>query len=510
MKQQINKLIKKLEKSIVSNTVVTEFGSSYIDPVDKKEISAHYAQSHAAAGMIISGMQTSDEALYHKGISLLDKLLLTYHEDCALPAYHFDFNHFALCLIYDAIKDREKDRAEKIMQTVLLAGDSNHFTTNWLPMRMYVAMHRYEWSKDSKYLEQYNSLLEKIKQVCYKDGLIDDRTPKGLSFNLQYDIATVAVLLFLKQKYGLDMDCGLPVGGLLKVIAPDGDINYLGRGCNQVFAWGPWIYILTALDDESVLSDAINYLGDRIHYVIDNHNMMLNDKAGVEKHLWWDYHYSSVYTAHLYLWLILAQYNDCPKIQPVYNAECDSGLQIHKNDIVFVAEFGGRKEYLSEKGPVIAALWHKKYGMIFKGSFGPWQGAFGRKYSNQTVIMHNFIGILHIKQPFDLTTNRLVKKLMPQLTPKCSFQAQPVFAPIYIDKDSEGIEITWELPKEMEGVFQLPVFSDCNLKTEDIMVFCDGTKIALQNIGQIYNQYGSCYLYQSKIIRGRKWCLKLN
>ena len=47
---------------------------------------------------------------------------------------------------------------------------------------------------------------------------------------------------------------------MLAAEAPDGDINYLDRGTNQIFAWGLGIYLLAPSGQQDALKCAIAYL----------------------------------------------------------------------------------------------------------------------------------------------------------------------------------------------------------------------------------------------------------
>ncbi|MGM9776815.1 MAG: hypothetical protein ACI3ZD_00560, partial [Prevotella sp.] len=356
----------------------------FVDPNDGEEISAHYGATHAAASFIIWGKETDKKELYDKGMSLLQSILKRWDTSKCLPAFHYDFNNFALCLIIDYVDDKTK---ALILKTVCNTADSNHNTINWLPMRWLVNKKRFEWTSDGKYNNRINHCKKTIAKATNADGGIEDRLPHGMSFNLQYDVATVAVLQYLRV-HGEEMDLSKELGFLLNAVAPDGDINYQGRGTNQIFAWGLWVYLLASSSQNEALQTALTYLTPRLTKMLDNNNLMLNDWDGKEKYLWWDYHFASVYIAHLMMWLILA-YLDYEKksINPTYSSSTETGLHIYRSENFFVSWFEGRTEYLAEKGPAIAAIWSKKQGMICKGTFGPWQGLFGNKYIHEDVVV---------------------------------------------------------------------------------------------------------------------------
>ena len=192
-------------------------------------------------------------------------------------------------------------------------------------MRWAVNKKRIEWKGDNNYQSTINKCKEIIFKATNADGGIEDRLPHGTSFNLQYDLATVSILQYLRVQ-GEPMDLSKELGFLLNAVAPDGDINYQGRGTNQIFAWGLWIYLLASSGNTKDLLTALNFLEPRLKKMLDNNNMMLNEWEGKEKYLWWDYHYASVYTAHCLLWLVMA-YIDAykAKITPLFPITAETG-----------------------------------------------------------------------------------------------------------------------------------------------------------------------------------------
>ena len=60
--------------------------------------------------------------------------------------------------------------------------------------------------------------------------IIDDRLPIGLSYNLQYNVATVSVMHFLSIRKAMRVNVSENLGALLDAVQIDGDINYLGEG----------------------------------------------------------------------------------------------------------------------------------------------------------------------------------------------------------------------------------------------------------------------------------------
>lgn len=464
----------------------------FIDPLDGEEISAHYGATHAAAAWIIYGQRIKDKDMEAHGIALLESVLDRWNESIRLPAYHFDFNNFALCAVYPYLSS---PLAEQVKETVLATQDSNNPTTNWYPMRWYVNECRYQWTGEEKYKNACEVCKKGIRDATYADGFIDDRAPKGKSFNLQYDLASVAALQYMRA-HGVEIDISKELGALLNAVSPDGDINYLGRGVNQVFAWGLWIYLLkTAGCGE--LNRAVGYLNDRLPSMLDNHSMMLNEWPGEEKYLWWDYHYCSVYTAHLFLWLVLALEDDAPiKVQT--GAPSDSGLKICEGANYKVVTFSGRSEYLAERGPSVALVWTERAGVVVKGSFAPWQGAFGNRYTMTDVALRNYCGLLEVKTNKDYSQNRYVHKLLPDLHTTEQETVSPIFAPVDVVVHDGVLELKWETDGKTPFMVNIPTIVFCAMNCS-----VDGKKVKLINTMKLRNQYGWVDLWQSRIVSGK-------
>lgn len=491
MKNRIKELLEQIVPVCESWVQKGEDGfDSFVDPNDNEEISAHYGATHAAAAFILWGKQTGNDALYNKGVCLLDSILKRWDKSKTLPAFHFDFNNLALCLVEDLVDDV---MAARIRETVINTSDSNHDTINWLPMRWAVNKKRIEWTNDDKYSSVITHCKETIAKATNTDGGVEDRLPHGMSFNLQYDLATVAVLQYLRV-HGEDLDLGNELGFLLNAVAPDGDINYQGRGTNQIFAWGLWVYLLASSCQESALEGALGYLSPRLGKMLANNNMMLNEWEGKEKYLWWDYHYASVYTAHCLLWLVLALLDYGKRaVTPIKPTTTETGLHIHRSENFFVSWFEGRSEYLAEKGPAIACIWSKKQGMICKGTFAPWQGPFGNKYIFEDVVLKNYCGLLSIKRNKDWSKNKYVHKLMPSLETDASLTIAPVFCPLDIEEKEGKLVVAWNYDGKDEVLLNVSAVSQkvvlqADNKDSSLKILC---------VEAIRNQYEWVWLYQS-------------
>lgn len=497
IKSQIEDMIGQLNKVTLSWLQKGEDGLlRLIDPLDGVEISAHYGATHAAAAWIIYGQKTGNQELLDHGKNLMQSILDRWDQSTKHPAFHYDFNHFALCVAYEYLKENDIALSERIKKTILSTPDSNNPTINWYPMRWYVNRMRYEWTGEERYRQICGSCRKTIQEATFADGFIDDRIPKGKSFNLQYDVATVGVLQFLRIR-GETLDIAKELGALLNVVSPDGDINYLGRGTNQVFAWGLWIYLLLSSGrDEAAV--AVAYLQNRLQTMLDHQNIMLNQWAGTEKYLWWDYHYCSVYTAHLLFWLVLA-IEDCNKaaVEPRLIAPGDSGIKVYRSSKCFVVTFAGRSGYLAEKGPSVALLWTEKDGMLVKGCFAPWQGAFGNKYTLMDVALRNYFGLLSIRLNMDLSKNRYIHKIAPDLQPREKERIAPHFAPVQVEIGEEKLNIIFKNNARAPFFINLPMLSKCAVTCE-----VDGEEQRVFNTVKIRNQYDWVDVWQSRIIKG--------
>lgn len=500
MENRIRALIKQIIPVCESWIQKAEDGSDrFVDPNDCEEISAHYGATHAAASFIIWGKTQCDEDLYKKGVTLMESLLSQWRKNMTLPTFHFDFNNFALVLAADYV---DAHLRERIKQTILNTADSNHNTVNWLPMRWAVNKKRNEWTANIKYQSTIDYCRTTISKATNADGGIEDRLPYGMSFNLQYDLATVAGMQYLNV-HGEDLDLSKELGFLLNAVSPDGDINYQGRGTNQIFGWGLWIYLLVSSGQKESLVQALDYLSPRLKTMLENKNLMLNKWDGKEKYLWWDYHYASVYTAHCMLWLILAYIDSDKKlIIPTFSSTIETGLHIYKSENFFVSWFEGRTEYLAEKGPAIAAIWSKKQGMICKGTFGPWQGPFGNKYIYENVVLKNFCGLLAVKRNKDWSKNRFIHRLYPKLITEPKLCLKPLFVPIFVKEINSCLEITLTAESQNEFIVNIPtkkeILIDVSIGDKSFAILC---------VEAIRNHYNWVWLHQTRVTSGS--CIKL-
>lgn len=506
---RIESMIDQIETKLISYLEEQGYNKYLIDPVEHRVISTHYGQTHCCAGFIIRGLRDKNCYLYNLGLNLLDAILSTWDRDKKQADFHNDFNNFALCLIWEEIHRIEHQRSKRIKEVVLSTHDSVHDTINWLPMRMIVSYYRFKWTNDKIYKERYELLKQKIKNATYQDGFIEDRLPKGISFNLQYNVATVAVLSLAYAVVGDKTELVKETDALLYASLDDGDINYLGRGCNQIFAWGPWIYLIAGTEEQNVSQKALEYLEARLPIMLENNNLILNCEKGVERAWWWDYHYSSVYIAHLYLWLVLAvqpRHRITPVAQPQIH---DSGIEVVRKDGWTVVLFNGRNEYLAEAGPLVEAIWNRKHGTIYKGCFGAYGGSFGLKYSNYQIAIINYLGI----QQLDLKMDGLFQKLMKKIGVKCSLkkyiEAVPIFANYNIEVTEDCLTIRYQLKVSRNSRVVLPIAIDSSYLKIEFSFDSENTWNEAISAISYNNQYGLRKLLCSEVKNTKVWTTKI-
>ncbi|MBO6526352.1 hypothetical protein [Erythrobacter sp.] len=490
-------------------------GLRLVDPVDQKTVIAHYGDSHLAAALIILGKSRGDEAIVEQGLQLVRTVLRDWNVAEGLADFHHDFNNFALCLVVEQLGSEVSDIVPEIKRVVLRTSDSKHDTVNWLPMRAYVNFCRHEWTGDRQFAVAGRRALEKVRRATNADGGIEDRLPRGLSYNLQYNVASLAALVALSRRWpGWEPVQDNSLDFLLSKVLPDGDINYMGRGANQLFAWGPWLYILASSRQLDAAKVAVQFLSSRYIRSIEKRNLMLNEFNGQDKSFWWDYHYCSVYHAHFLLWSVLAAQcseehlfaDSTVKDMPASlgkSSQTATGLEIVGDEAGGAALFAGRTAYLAEAGPSICALWLPVDRVLFKGGLGPWKGDFGNKYSFADTVFQNHFGLLSQSTNATRANLRIIGKIFPNRVIGRNAVIKPVFSQVRIERGANSIQIVFETDGHT-GFFNAPLFED---EANNIIIefFVDGNPLRAQNTGRSRNQYGWISVWRSQLANGKRW-----
>lgn len=487
-----------------------EGGGRLVDPVDNKPIVSHYGDSHFGAALLILAEIRNSPELFSQGLDIIRTVVRDWHISEKYFDFHHDFNNFALCLAYERIEKVSNELSQEIKKLILTTCDSNHGTVNWLPMRAYVNRVRYEWTGKTQYLEASRSAIDKIRLATNDDGGIEDRLPVGASYNLQYNISSLAILQLIEKRWpDTELNSDKSLSFLIGCVLPDGDINYVGRGTNQIFAWGPWLYAISSTKKNNILEMALDFLDCRYRQSVYNNNILLNDFSGNDKTLWWDYHYCSVYHAHFLLWSILALKDyGAVSSSDIPSNSSGTGLEVIRGSVGGAVVFKGRKAYLAEAGPSLCALWIDKKSLIFKGGLGPWKGAFGQKYNYADCVFNNYFGVISESAKKNLPENTFIRKLRRFFPDERVAVTRPAFGEILVQSNNESLSIVFQTPR-IEGYLNVPIFREM-LGRVKFYFEIDGKEIESVLIAQSKNQYGWISIVRTRPTQGQKWKITIS
>lgn len=493
LKEQIKEIIESIISKYSDYFVKEKDHLLLFDPLEREVIGAHYGHTHMAAAMIIWGDYLSDNNIIEKGYKLLDGFFYHSKEYQKSKEYHWDFNNFALAVLSEYLDNNlngftkssviNKNKPDFLRKFIINQKDSKNPTINWLPMRLYVNYCKKKWTGNNKYDKIMKKIIKNLKKARYNDGFFDDLLPKGNSFNFQYHIYTTAILNFLETQGLSIFNDNKSEKQSINIIDPMGDFNYFGRGTNQIFAWGPGLFLYRYKSDEKTFNKVWDYFYNNIKISIDTFNILLNNDSGKQKNLWWDYHYSSVYFSHLLFWLVLTLILDSEnKIKNVYilDNKLDSGVNIIKTSNYQICLFSGRKHYVSEKGPLITNICRNEGEVLFKGPFGPLPPNFGSKNSIPMQTINNYLGAIQEKMVYG---NLVVKPIFPEK--------------ILINESNNKLNIKFVLKKEYEKIrLNLPV----NYRPKKIIAYYnDNVILRLKLIGDLNGPYGLNKIYASNL-----------
>lgn len=490
-------------------------GACLIDPNDGARVLGHYGETHFCAAALMRARRLNLPKYREIGLKFFDALLKRWDSETRSPEYHDDFNNFALALIYEELKALgETELAEKAMRTLTGAKDSRNRTVNWLPMRAYANLVQYEATKNASFLNIAIDALNVVKDARYEDGMFDDLLPKGASFNLQYCISTAAVVQLIARRFPEyadklpKIDLTRTMQTLYALVFPDGDINYMGRGCNQIFAWGPWLYLTENFVEKNLKAKTRNFLEERFPTARDNNSLLLNGYNGADRTLWWDYHHYTVYLSHLMMWNELAENADKTLGVDVTPADpVDSGVSVYRSDSYFAVTFAGRAHYLIEKGPAVVGVWSKKHGVVFKCGHASAGKKFSNKSFNPLTAYAAHWGLLEIDEASKKSKNKLVRKLLSFFPKTDALTIKPTFAAASIKETSEGLEfkVVANSKPGAESVFAVPSY--VSLTADNAQVYAGDALVKLRRVGSVPTQYGDAELYMSDVDRAQEWRL---
>jgi hypothetical protein len=494
-----------------------DYGLALNDPNENRIVGSHYGLSHYTAGLIILS-HTSDDNNRRPSYELYLKYVeATNQKYTKQNDYHHDFNNFAwalLLLINYEIKGFLSEQLKFRLSTLLMnTPDSVHDTINWISMRALNNFVRYHISGEKAFLKKSYSLLSKISKAQNKDGMYDDFLPVGLSGNIQYHVYTTAVLQLIRH-FELGNGGGNIQDALsftIKTIDPEGDFNYFGRGTNQLFGWGPFFFNLEGTNSAKKIRDKCKtFFKKNLNLCLANNGLLLENSSSDQKNYWWDYHYSTVYSAHLFFWLNLLHII-IPREYKIKKNINKSNIDITSTESGFCSIFKGKSYYLCERGPQLCNIWTKKNGSLFKGPFGSFFDYYGTNHISKSSVIMNYFGPI-IEYPTNFI-HRLDKpffrKLHDKIIKSTKYKVQsgivlkPSFPSILESEilNDKVIEITYKLTKQKFPViiniplFMATPFSD--LKTI-LEVEFDGISVELFHVGSAYGLYGKFELFRSQ------------
>ena len=490
LKQELDDLIATVKSACISDVIEFSRAGRHVDnELTPNDSRTHYGESHLAAAILMADGEccSPDDVLLAK--KLLGNLVSEWHFLSSKSDFHSDFNNFALCIASEQL-DRNELLSQKIREILLQSEDSNHETVNWIPMRWYVNATRVKISDEQRFRKRAVECERKISRALNTDGGIEDQVPHGKSYNLQYNIATLAGLKIL-ERVGISINISAQMVFLKEKILPDGDINYLGRGVNQVFAWGPWIYLLCVDGDVGSARRAISVLAEKVMQSLPKKNMFLNSWQGQDRLHWWDYHHFNVYISHLFLWLVVAREalvldrGTVGARRLSGSSGKSTGLVVHERQGSGCVTFSGRSLYFSEQGPSVAALWLKDLGVVWKGSGGPVSGAFGRNYARDELARQLVFGPVSVSEQDLLRLDGSFLSLFERLYARIR-HARCVTRIEVEDIDPKRITLAYHVVGPT--VFKCSIFSSIN-KLVDIELHGDDKRVDLPLIGRIKGQY---------------------
>ncbi|ACL03027.1 hypothetical protein Dalk_1326 [Desulfatibacillum aliphaticivorans] len=453
-------------------------GLSLMDPICKRVVGSHYALSHYFAGLLIAAHTEQDREMLGKAERIFDYICATHDEYVVKADYHNDFNNFIWAFLIKAserYKGLVTDNMKQKCQSFLLSvKDSNHWTTNWLPMRAFNNAVRYEITGQAAYMKQRDSLLEKVFGALGPDGLFEDSVDKGVSANPQYHVATVAVLLV-----GEAFECwALPrqeidksIAFFLAHISPEGDYNFYGRGTNQIFGWGPALFLLKNIQDEKELFNrCLTYVLRHLPSCLSKNGLLLENSTRKQQINWRYYHHASVYVGHFYFWSALSGLISTPLSNGSGNNISGGSVHLLSTKSSYALTFQGRKKYLQERGPMICGVWMDYYGCLFKGPLGSFFESpdWRKDHPAHSCVVENYMGVVaeshkvHFLRKLGRIGRRLGKKL-----PFYHVLMQEPFFPDELKSEAKGgdFEFTYRFRSKLPrgASFIVPVFSKLNL-----------------------------------------------
>ena len=469
------------------------------DPVAGTIVGSHYALSHYCAGLYLQAYLRKDDDLKNRANAVFDYICETHQHFVGQYDYHNDFNNFALALLLrlDSTTPNLLPPTTRERSSQMLRGtpDSRHTVVNWLPMRAFNCCLRGELTGKRHFLRKARCLLRSVLSTKCPDGLFEDQLQRGLSANPQYHAFTLAVLRLGHHLGCFDLDPGIlhdSICFLVNLIDPDGDFNYFGRGTNQVFGWGPMLFLLRNLHEGTEhLDRCASFLAEHVPVCLRNNGILLDCSIEYQHVMWRSYHYSSVYVSHLFFWLSLTEFVSLPVSTPTHLQYHSDNVRVVSNEDVFASVFAGRTSYIAERGPMLCNLWLRKMGSLFKGPLGPFLDCppYQPEHIAKSAVVLNYLG--PVREGVTRHQVFTQETVFPRSLEVCN------------RVDSLHLHYVFSR-KERDLQFNLPVFAHVGLTDEDVngifTLSSNSVRAPLYRIGSVIGPYHELNVYRTKLL----------
>lgn len=292
---QLQQFADELERSLLGSVDAESF---LLDPDGERIAHEQYGEAFLALA-VAAGDALRKEPAPNSAIKGLLRVVTSQYGKSA--SYHYDFVNLALVLtanIYDRMGWPKEPLLNPRMNRLARLQHSTVKASNWRAMRLLVAK-----ANGKKLRGIWESLALKLNTDA--DGWVHDI--RAVSFPVQYSIYTAALFELGSRWFGLPAtfrrSASTTYDQTHRIFESPLGFNTQGRGYQQIFGYGPWIYLASQREDWRTVTSALHLLekntaSSQLRLVLSE----TGDRIGR-----YDYHYSSVYQAFLLAWLRLTQ-----------------------------------------------------------------------------------------------------------------------------------------------------------------------------------------------------------
>ena len=362
--ERLSHLADQIESRLVCN--VDEDGF-LVDPAAGRIADEQYGEAFLAFSLALKSASGKKPPPDGQIACLLKTVERSYGES---PSYHYDFVNLALVLIAELYlrEGWSPTPVTEITESLLKRlSHSGVRAANWRAMRLLVAK-----ARGQRLREAWESLALSMKTDS--SGWVHDF--RAASFPIQYSVYSASLFELGRAWFGLPDRLGRTVSVVYdrtrQIFEWPSGFNTQGRGYQQIFGYGPWVYLACRRHDWQVLHAAIDRL--QLHTVSGGIRLVLSesgDSIGC-----YDYHYQSVYQAFLVAWLRLALYS----LRAPWVEASGPHVALRANGWRVGISQGGTK-YAAEAALTPHAIFFKNT-LLFEGVSGPDGGRHSQKRGN--------------------------------------------------------------------------------------------------------------------------------